>query len=511
MIATVSPCTCGLLIADRGFHRLGLTTAIKEAGFKIREHRQEQMALEELGLLEMDLLLEIEAVLSIADFFPSAFRLKTWKPLLCARGWNDQPILVLTRKEGQDPNHGSNQELITMLQSTIERPRSQSIADTVADLLFPSGAARGAGGANLLPYEIAHDLNNFLTIIRGNSQLLLENIAPPELTQQLTQEISKASEQAALLINQLAAVANSEEQPAHQREIGQLLNETAGMLRNLLGPQNRLVLEVDPHPCPVEVVPGQLERVFINLATNARDAMPHGGQLTIRTEFKNFQPPLALSRTFVSGPHVVVTIADTGTGIEDRVRAHLFRPHHSHKPQGKGLGLSIVSNILKQHHGHLEVASAAGQGTTFSLYLPLALPEKDVAMHKPLPPEKNLTVLLVEDEAMVRSIFRRILQENNYFVIEAGNGMEAIDLAKNFAYPIHLLITDLAMPKMNGIQLAEEMGTLHPETQVLYLSGYSEGALPGQPPPEKKFAFLQKPFKAKTLLQKIEEIMQAAS
>lgn len=400
-----------------------------------------------------------------------------------------------------------------MLQATLRRPSASLSADTLVDRRSPlAPPATPASNLARLSSEVAHDLNNFLTIIRGNCQLL-QTTPNEKFAQDLLVEISKAGEQAALLTHQLDALSNSQSLPSHVQDLNLLLADCQGMLRTLLGGRQELVVNPQPAPCPVRLVPGQLERVLVNLSVNARDAMSEGGTLTISTTRFELRPGMPQTSVLSPGSYVLLLIADTGAGIDERVKARLFQPYQTTKPGGKGLGLAIVHSLVQQHHGHIDVHSQPGQGTSFHIYLPIAAQSAGGAADMPClddPDDNSRTVLLVEDESMVRSIFRRILQENGYFVLEAATGAEALFLAEQFSYPIDLLVTDIAMPKMNGLELSRKLAALHPETRTLFLSGYLEGALPGGKAPDKSCAFLQKPFKTHTLVQKVREVMEMA-
>lgn len=397
-----------------------------------------------------------------------------------------------------------------MKTSSQKRSLTPNMSNTVADLPTPLAPVSERDCVTRLPGEVAHDLNNLLTIIQGNCRLLLGAKEPLQFSQELLREIQLASDQAVGLIEQFQATPDNPMCPPEVRDLRLLVTDCQGLLRGLLGGVVELTLRLQGAPCPVRVIPGQIERILLNLAGNARDAMPRGGHLTLTLATLYLNQTRTGASPLGPGAYVLLSITDTGAGLDEHARAHLFQPYQSTKPGGKGLGLAIVHNIVQQHGGHIDVHNEAGLGTTFHIYLPLALDHASgvPAMMPANPaPEGSETILLVEDESMVRSIFRRILQENGYFVLEATNGAEALALAQQFSYPIHLLITDLAMPKMNGLELVCELAALHPETRVLYLSGYSDGALPGYAPLNKTAAFLQKPFKSETFMEKVRELL----
>jgi CheY-like chemotaxis protein len=250
----------------------------------------------------------------------------------------------------------------------------------------------------------------------------------------------------------------------------------------------------------------------MNLAVNARDAMPQGGRLTLATARVDLDD--AAARRFLDarpGPYVVLEVADTGCGMTDEVRAHLFEPFFTTKEVGRGtgLGLSTTYGIVRQSGGHIEVASAPGRGSTFKVYLPWveAAAEEDGAPSPAASPRGLETVLLAEDEEMVRGLIRRALRQAGYTVLEAPNGAEALRLCEQHPGPIHLLVTDVVMPGMSGRALAERAGQLRPALRVLYVSGYTDDAVVRHGVLQAAAAFLQKPFRLDDLLRKVREVL----
>lgn len=506
---TTTAATCRVVIADRGMHRFGLVQRLTEAGFAVTEVAEPMHDLRDLGLMELEVLLEVHAAgRGLGNFFPQTLSLQAWNAFLCVVEGCLQPTLVMTRKNAYDPAGAlaANQELVALLQQSV--PLSCGVPgivathvpatcrDTVADVVSPLAAPSQTRLAGLA-CEIAHDLNNLLAIIRGHCQLLTSAAPRCDTGHKLVDEIDRAGEQAALITGHLVAASRSEEIPAEVQDLHAVLTDCAGMLQSLLGNRIELILRLDPHPCRLRLVPGQIERVLVNLTANARNAMPNGGTLTITTALLDFEPPMPVAGTMIAGPHVLLTVTDTGSGFDKRAR--LFQPPTT-KPRTQGLGLSIVAQVVRQHGGHIELSPMSTTGASLQIFLPLA---QAAARQQPAAD----TILLVEDEAMVRSIFRRILQDHGYFILEAASGCEALLLAKQFTQPIRLLVTDMAMPRMNGTELAKRLASVHAETGVLFLSGYAKGSAPCTSAPDGTFAFLQKPFTADTLAQKVRELL----
>ncbi|MCI0377403.1 MAG: response regulator [Gemmataceae bacterium] len=485
--------TCRVLFADHGHHRLGLECALKDAGVTAFEACAADRELEKLGLLELNLLLEWHSPSALADFFPEVSQLEAWRAFVCVNGSCSQPALVLVRTDRQAAvlAMAAHQEVINMIRNVKHK--------TAAGFCNPRSAAlRRANRADergaRMSSELVHDLNNFLTVIRGNCQMLL-NTRDVELEHSLVREIDRAGEKALLLTRQFDA-APEDSAPPEIRDGNESVEECAGLLTGLLAPRQELRLNLAPGPAPVRIEPGQLERLLVNLVANARDAIPGEGVITVST--------LRLADRWL------LRVSDTGQGMDQESVARLMEGGWTTKECGHGLGFAIVRKIAEQHGGAVEVRSSPGQGTTCNVFFPLAefvpngAPVMDITPSPALEPE---TILLVEDEAMVRSIFRRILQESGYCILEAANGMEALTLAEQFSHTIHVLVTDLAMPLLNGLDLARQLSDSHPEAKVLFLSGYSDGTIPGFEPLERAHAFLQKPFKADALVQKVRELL----
>jgi two-component system, cell cycle sensor histidine kinase and response regulator CckA len=363
---------------------------------------------------------------------------------------------------------------------------------------------------------VAHDFNNLLTIISGSSEMLAHRLGSDDPLQQRVDEIRQAANRAADLTQQLLAFSRRTVLAPRLLDLNEAVGESETLLRRLLGEDVRLKTFVSPGLHPVKVDPVQLSQVIMNLAVNARDAMPTGGTLTIET--RNCDLTDAASRVPIEaapGRYVVLRITDTGRGMTDDVRARLFEPFFTtkEKGQGTGLGLAMVYGIVKQSDGFITVDSQPGHGTVFEIYFPAA--EGSLPVGKPVPAQSTAatgteTILLVEDEDAVRGVVSTVLEHAGYTVLEANGGRAAIDLVGSYDGPIHLLITDVVMPEMGGRQLVEHLATVRPDVKVLYLSGHTDDALIRHGILEADVAFLQKPFKIKALTTKVREVLGAA-
>ena len=286
------------------------------------------------------------------------------------------------------------------------------------------------------------------------------------------------------------------------------------MLQRLIGEDVDLLTVLDADLGQIKADPGQVEQVVLNLAVNARDAMPKGGRLTIQTSSVYLDEEYARRHVQVQpGRYAMLAVSDTGHGMDAETRAHIFEPFFTTKEKGKGtgLGLSTVYGVVQQSGGHIWVYSEVGRGTTFKIYMPLVEQPAEELRRKagavPDPPRGTETVLLVEDEDLVRRMAREMLEASGYAVLEARHGIEALDVAERHADHIHLLLTDVVMPYMSGRELAEKLAVLRPDTSVLYMSGYTDDAIVHHGVLEKGVAFLEKPFTPDTLAHKVRTVI----
>jgi PAS domain S-box-containing protein len=360
---------------------------------------------------------------------------------------------------------------------------------------------------------IAHDFNNLLTAIIGYSQLASRRVPKDDPLRHNIDEIERAGERAAALTRQLLAFSRKQLLQPKVLDLNSIVAETQKMLGRLLGEDVDIQTVLDPATGRIKADPGQIEQVIMNLAVNARDAMPTGGRLTIETGNTNLTEDRGNGLfTIVPGPYVMLSVTDTGSGMDENIQSHIFEPFFTTKDIGKGtgLGLSTVYGIVKQSGGYIWITSAPGQGTRFDVYLPMV--DEIAEDCKPAgEPENDCrgreTILLVEDAAIVRSLVVEVLEERGYNVLEAEEGQQALDLCRAFDGPIHLLLTDVIMPGMSGRELRTRLAEVCPDTKVLFMSGYTDDAIVRHGIHESDMPFLQKPFSPDALAQKVRELL----
>jgi two-component system cell cycle sensor histidine kinase/response regulator CckA len=360
---------------------------------------------------------------------------------------------------------------------------------------------------------VAHDFNNLLTVILGYSDLLANRFRAGDPEGAEIQEIRRAGERAATLTRQLLAFSRKQVLVPEALDLGSVVRGVSGMLERLIGEDITVSLAVARDLGRVLADPGQMEQVVMNLAVNARDAMPQGGKLLLELE------NVDLGEAYVSehlgatpGPYVLLTVTDTGVGMAPEVQREIFEPFFTTKPKGvgTGLGLSTVHGIVNQSGGTIWVYSEPGRGTTFKIYLPripggAAAPRKPSGPHRAV--EGSATVLLVEDEEQLRHLTKRVLERSLYTVLEAGNAPDALRVAREHKGPIHLLLTDVVMPGMSGPELAASFERERPGVPVLYMSGYTDNAIVHHGILNSGTHFLQKPFTPQGLTQRVHEVM----
>jgi len=360
---------------------------------------------------------------------------------------------------------------------------------------------------------VAHDFNNLLTVIGGYSQMLLQSLSAEDPRRVAAEEIFQASERAAELARQLLAFGRRQIMQLRVVNLNQLISNMQKLLQQAVTESVQLRLSLNPELGNVKADPGQLEQVIMNLALNARDAMPQGGRLSVTTKNLECDQHELADGGVLTGRYVVLAVSDSGWGMDEATRKRVFEPFFTTKPRGKGagLGLAMVYGIVKQHGGAVEVESAPGQGTTFRVYLPLV--EEPVSPAGETPAEDatggNETILVVEDEAGVRHLARRSLERLGYTVLEASEPAVAQRLCATHPGHIHLLVTDVIMPGMSGRQLADELVRARPGMKVLFLSGYSENVIAHAGALDPGLNFLAKPFTPSSLARKVREVLDA--
>ena len=363
---------------------------------------------------------------------------------------------------------------------------------------------------------IAHDFNNLLMVISGYSEFLLERVGSDPEVRAHAQEIANAAGRATSLTRQLLAFSRKQMLAPKIVDLNSVVTENVKMLTRLIGEDIDLVMVPGTDIGAVKADPGQIEQVIMNLAVNARDAMPHGGKLTIETDNVTLDANYARFHAPVKpGDYVMLAISDTGVGMDADTQAHIFEPFYTTKGlKGTGLGLSTVYGIVKQSEGYIWLYSEAGKGTSFKIYLPRFSATGEALATQPAlaaeadqPSPGHETILLVEDEENLRRLARQYLENQGYNVIDAPDGSTAIQISQAHKGPIHLLLTDVIMPGMNGRELANKVSPTRPEMRVLYMSGYTENHIGHNGTLDEGITLLQKPFTLPALKAKVREML----
>jgi two-component system, cell cycle sensor histidine kinase and response regulator CckA len=360
---------------------------------------------------------------------------------------------------------------------------------------------------------VAHDFNNLLTVIAGYSEQLVHRIEPRDPLRPKAESIRGAAERAAALTQQLLAFSRRQMQQPRVIEMNDAVVRTLRMLRRLIGEDIELTTSLVDGPARIKADPNQIEQILMNLAVNARDAMPRGGRVTIETSIVGVGASALVERPQMpAGQYVRLSVTDTGPGMDAEIQKRLFEPFFTTKEQGKGtgLGLSTVYGIVKQSGGYIWVDSHLGSGTTFEVYLPRVLEEVDVvAAPSPtlMAPRGVETVLLVEDDDEVRRLLKDALEQYGYTVLEAPNGGAALLICERYPGSIHLLVTDVVMPHLDGHRVAERLRGIRAGMKVLFISGYTEHVVTNQDPTHPESGFLAKPFTPDSLARKVREVI----
>ncbi len=401
---------------------------------------------------------------------------------------------LLTDKDG-------NMQMVGVLRDISEHKRLQA--------QFLQSQKMEAVG--LLAGGVAHDFNNLLTVIKGYAEVIAEDLDPEDPKRRDLEQIVKAGDQAASLTSQLLAFSRKQILQPEILDLNSTITQMSSMLRRLMGEDIEIVAISQPDLGSINADPGQIQQILMNLAVNARDAMPQGGTLTIETAnvdldaaYVEEHPPTK------AGSYVMLAISDSGIGMDAATQARVFEPFFTTKAKGKGtgLGLSTVYGIVKQSGGFIWIYSEPAKGTAFKIYFPRVegqspkITAESNAQNSLLGSE---TVLVVEDEPSVRALTCRILQSKGYAILEASNGKAALDVAQSYSGLIHLVITDVVMPEMGGKALVSQLKIVRPDSKVLFVSGYADNAIVHHGILDSGVAFLQKPFTSDSLLRKVRE------
>ncbi|MCI0657388.1 MAG: ATP-binding protein [Acidobacteria bacterium] len=364
---------------------------------------------------------------------------------------------------------------------------------------------------------IAHDFNNLLTAILGYCDLLRPRLPLSDQGRAHLEEIRKAGDRAAVLTRQLLAFSRKQVLDPKVLDLNSVVSGMEGLLRRLLSEEVELKSVMREGLWHVRADPGQMEMVLMNLVANARDAMPTGGKLTLETMNLELDEAYNRRRPYAPpGQYVLLAVSDSGSGMDPETVSRVFEPFFTTKEKGRGtgLGLSTVYGVVKQSNGHIQVYSERGIGTTIKVYLPALDGPVEVLPRNPAESAARVirgeTLLLIEDETLVRELAHEILTGQGYQVLDAGSGEEAIRIFEAHAEPIHLVVTDVIMPGMNGREVYERMAQLRPGLKVLYMSGYTQSAIVHRGVLEPGTAFVQKPFTIPSFLERVREVLEAS-
>jgi two-component system cell cycle sensor histidine kinase/response regulator CckA len=359
---------------------------------------------------------------------------------------------------------------------------------------------------------VAHDFNNLLAVIIGCSDVVLDALPPDHPATKKIEMVKQAGSSAADLTRQLLAFSRQQMLKPQVLDLKAVVDKTQVLLRRLIGENIEITTSLEPSLGHVMADPGQIEQVVMNLAVNARDAMPKGGRLTIEAHNVELDEPHRHDLQVVPGSYVLLSVADTGCGMDRETQSRIFDPYFTTKELGKGtgLGLATVYGIVKQSGGYIWVYSESGKGSVFKVYLPIV--QKTILPTAQKEPEStNLrgkeTILFAEDSNSLREMTKEYLESMGYTVLDASSGREALQRAHDFDGPIDLLLTDVVMPEMSGPELATEIGSLRPRVRIIFTSGYTDDAIARQGILDPRVAFIQKPYRPKALARKIREVL----
>jgi len=359
---------------------------------------------------------------------------------------------------------------------------------------------------------VAHDFNNMLMVISGYNRMILDQLSPLDPLRGLHEEIMKAADRAGALTNQLLAFSRRQMMQPRTIDVNSLVTNSEKLLRRLIGEDVELVLRLKSDAGAIKADPSLIEQTIFNLAVNSRDAMPHGGRITVETSEAHLDETYARTHPGVQpGHYVMIAVSDNGAGMDAETRRRIFEPFFTTKETGKGtgLGLAMVYGTVKQSGGDIWVYSELGKGTTFKLYFPrVADSTRETPGSEAVRAQGgHETILVVEDEDGVRTLLVRMLEQQGYKVLQAQHPDEAMELCEKQGQLISMLITDVVMPQMSGKQLAQELVRLRPQLKVLYMSGYTENTVGHHGVLDAGVEFLVKPFSREALARKVREIL----
>ncbi|MBI4676741.1 MAG: response regulator [Elusimicrobia bacterium] len=435
-------------------------------------------------------------------------------PVIILSGTIDEAEAVAAMRAGASDfiSKEHTARLLPAIERELREAEARRAARQVSEQFRQSQKLEAVGR---LAGGVAHDFNNLLTTIMGNCEFLLEATAAGDPKRKDLEEIRAAGQKAAALTRQLLAFSRKQILQLKVLDLNAVVADSERLLRRLIGEDIALRVAMGKDLPPIKADPGQIEQVVMNLAVNARDAMPRGGKLTIATSnYVVDENHPRVEFDVKPGPHVMLSVSDTGCGMDETVRPRIFEPFFTTKELGKGtgLGLSTVYGIVKQSAGCVCVQSRPGEGTTFKICFPAASgPAEPLAKEAaPRSLKGSETILVVEDDEKVRALVKRILSSRGYLVLAAADGDEALRISAERRDAIHLVITDVVMPRMSGADLAREIRKSRPMAKVLYLSGYTDDVIAERGILKPGIRLLQKPFDADILCRRVREAIESA-
>ena len=431
-----------------------------------------------------------EGAYECEDFFPSMGKKGKWLFFTASPLKNSQGTVIGAIETVQD---------ITGRRSVEGQLRQSHKMEAIGTL---------AGG-------VAHDFNNLLTVIIGNAQLALMDAGKNGPLYEEIKEIEKAGERAVSVTRQLLAFSRKQIIMPEILDINEEINETGKMLQRLIREDIEFLTVLEPELWKVYADPMQINQVLMNMVVNARDAMPGGGKLTIETanmELDNIYFQDRGVESALSGSYVMLAVTDNGTGMDEKTRSRVFDPFFTTKEKvgGTGMGLSTVYGIVKQNNGYVWVYSEPGKGTTFKVYFPKVAEDVTAGKEQAKVSDEisgSETVLIVEDNDALRKLAKNVLRKYGYEILEAENGEKALNVSETHEGPIHLLLTDVVMPRMSGTDLSEKLRSIRPETRVIYMSGYTADAIVRNGILRQNINFIEKPFSLESLAKKVRQVL----
>ncbi len=403
------------------------------------------------------------------------------------------------------PLRSSEGEIIGVIGVALDVTDRKVLADQLRQSQKMQAIGQLAGG-------VAHDFNNLLMVVKGHAEILLDRLAEASPLRHNVEQVDKATDRAAGLTRQLLAFSRMQVLHARVLDLNEVVGGMIKMFSRVIGADVEMTFLPAPKLGRVKADPGQIEQVLLNLVVNARDAMPNGGRLTIETSNVTLDRDYSVAHhNLEPGSWVMLTVSDTGCGMDEETQARIFEPFFTTKKQGKGtgLGLATVYGVVKQSGGFIYVYSEIDHGTTFKVYLPKVTAEVDRDIEKTVvaPPRGSETILFVEDEESVRELVRDYLVGTGYQVLEAVDGAQALEVAAAHKGAIQILVTDVVMPRLSGRELASRIAAQRPNTKILFISGYTDDSIFRHGVLEGGVAYLQKPFNLKAIAQKIREVL----